>query len=161
MEIIANNYLEENLFIEELVRNEQKAFRNLVELYKDRVYNTCLGLLQNESDAEDITQEVFVEIYLSIKHFRSKSKLSTWIYRITISKALDLIRKKKRKKRFAFITNLFDEKDKIVHEPKEYVHPGIQAENKELSIILFRAISKLPEKKPEQNLIKINNKNHF
>lgn len=145
MEIIADRYLEENLLIEELVKSDQKAFRILIESYKDKVFNTTLGLLHNQSDAEDITQEVFVEIYLSIKHFKSKSKLSTWIYRITITKSLDFLRKKKRKKRFAFFTNMFDEKGQMIHEPYETIHPGVQAENNELSLILFNAISRLPE----------------
>ena len=137
--------MEENLLIEELINADQKAFSELVEQYKDKVFNSCLGLLRNPGDAEDITQEVFVEIFLSIKNFKHQSKLSTWIYRITISKALDLIRRNKRKKRFALFTSLFGQEGELVHEPADFVHPGVQAENRELSIILFNAIEKLPD----------------
>ena len=137
--------MEENLLIEELINSDQRAFSELVEQYKDKVFNTCLGLLHNLNDAEDVTQEVFVEIFLSIKNFKSQSKLSTWIYRISISKALDLIRRNKRKKRFAVIINLFGHEGNLEHDPPDFVHPGVQAENRELSIILFNAIEKLPE----------------
>jgi RNA polymerase sigma-70 factor (ECF subfamily) len=137
--------LEEEILISRLVDGDTHAFASLFESYKDKVYNTSLGLLRNVRDAEDITQEVFVEIFLSIKHFERKSNLSTWIYRITISKALDLIRKNKRKKRFAFITSLFGEKGELVADPPDFVHPGVTAENKELSAILFNAIAKLPQ----------------
>ena len=86
-----------------------------------------------------------MEIYLSVKNFQKKSKLSTWIFRIAITKSLDLIRRKKRKKRFSLLTNLLGEKGEILHDPVNFNHPGIEAENKELAGILFNAISKLPE----------------
>ena len=137
--------LDEDILIAKLTEGDQAAFKDVFESYKDKVYNTSLSLLRNARDAEDITQDVFVEIFLSVKHFRGKSKLSTWIYRITVSKALDLIRKNKRKKRFAFITSLFGEKGELVTDPPDFVHPGVTAENEELSAVLFNAISKLPQ----------------
>jgi RNA polymerase sigma-70 factor (ECF subfamily) len=71
------------------------------------VYNLALQYTQNIEDAEEVAQDVFVSIYNSIDKFQANSKLSTWIYRITINKSLDFIKAKKTKKRFAFITNLF------------------------------------------------------
>ena len=137
---------EESELIKQLVSGNDKAFKVLFDSYKSMVYNTASGFLTNESDAEDITQEVFLQIYRSIAHFKEESKLSTWIYRITITKCLDLLRKRKTKKRFAFITDIFDkennkDKDLFVN----YEHPGILEENKELSKILFKQIDKLPE----------------
>lgn len=137
--------LEEEILIARLVDGDKDAFVSLFESYKDKVYNTSLGILRNARDAEDITQEVFVEIFLSIQHFKGKSKLSTWIYRITISKALDHIRRNKRRKRFAFITSLFGEKGELVTDPPDFIHLGVTVENQELSAILFNAISKLPQ----------------
>jgi RNA polymerase sigma factor (sigma-70 family) len=137
--------VDEKLLINSLKNAEPEAFKILVESYKNKVYITSLGILQNPEDAEDAAQEVFLEVYLSIKHFKEQSKLSTWIYRITVSKSLELLRRKKRKKRFGFITSIFGESDKLKHDPPDFIHPGVQAENKELSSILFKAISKLPE----------------
>jgi RNA polymerase sigma factor (sigma-70 family) len=137
--------LDDEITISRIISGDRGAFTLLFENYKDKVYNTALGLLRNQRDAEDITQEVFVEIFLSVKHFKGRSKLSTWIYRITVSKALDLIRRNKRKKRFAFIMNLFREKGELLNDPPDFIHPGVIAENKELSGILFNAMAKLPQ----------------
>jgi RNA polymerase sigma-70 factor (ECF subfamily) len=136
--------LDEKDLISKLGARNEDAFRELVDAYKDRVYNTSLGLLRNVEDAEDIAQEVFIEVFNSISKFRGDSSISTWIYRISVTKSLDFIRRKKRKKRFAFVTSLFSEQGKIISEPADFFHPGVEAENRELSSILFKAIEKLP-----------------
>jgi RNA polymerase sigma-70 factor (ECF subfamily) len=74
-------------------------FQGLVDIYQNRVINICYGFLKNKEDAEDIAQEVFMEVYKSISAFREEAKLSTWIYRISVRKSLDFIRKRNRKKR--------------------------------------------------------------
>lgn len=136
---------DENILVSKLVKKDEEAFKILVEQYRNKVYNTSLGFVQNTGDAEDITQEVFIEIFESIKGFRGGSKLSTWIYRITVTKSLDFIKAKKRKKRFAVFTSLFGEKQEIIHDPADFVHPGIKMENKELASVLFKALEKLPQ----------------
>lgn len=137
---------DETDLIERLSAGDERAFKSLFNLYKSKVYNTAAGFLTNENDAEDITQEVFIQVFKSIKHFKEKSQLSTWIYRITVTKCLDVLRKKKAKRRFAFITDLFENEDK---ESKEsfvnYEHPGVETDKKELSAILFKEIDYLPE----------------
>jgi len=60
----------------------------------------------NKEDAEDVSQDVFIEIFESINEFRGDSKLSTWIYRIAVSKCLDEIKKRNRKKRISSIGKL-------------------------------------------------------
>jgi RNA polymerase sigma-70 factor (ECF subfamily) len=132
--------------IAELKAGDSGAFRQLVEEFKDRVYNTVLGVLQNKEEAQDVTQEVFTEVYQSIARFKGDAKLSTWIYRIALSKAYDVVRRKNRKKRFAFVQSLFGEEgDMIEAEQGEFAHPGVQLENKERAAILFGAIEKLAE----------------
>ncbi|MFI5144223.1 MAG: RNA polymerase sigma factor [Ignavibacteria bacterium] len=136
---------DEKILIDKLIKGDKFAFEELIDIYKDRVYNTSLSLLHNPSDAEDISQEVFTEIFLSVKFFRKESKLSTWIYRITITKSLDHIRRMRRRKRLVYYTTLFGDKGELLYDAPDFVHPGIKAENKELANALFRAISKLPE----------------
>ncbi|MCP4180314.1 MAG: RNA polymerase sigma factor [bacterium] len=85
---------------------DRENFRQLMESYKDKVVNTCYGFLHNREDAEDVAQEVFIEVYLSYHKFRGKSSISTWIYRIAINKSLDVCRKRSAKKRIAFLKNL-------------------------------------------------------
>ncbi len=117
----------------------------MVERWQDMVYNTSLGILQNQEDAEDIAQDVFVQVYESIHTFKEESKFSTWIYRIAVTKSLDAIRRKKRKKRFAFLQSLYGEKAELLHDPPDFVHPGVKAENKEHAAQLFKAIETLPK----------------
>jgi RNA polymerase sigma-70 factor (ECF subfamily) len=137
--------LEEQTLVINLKNRDKAAFRQLVETYQLRVYNTVLSLVQHNEEAEDIAQEVFIEVYRSIEKFREDSTLSTWIYRIATTKSLETIRKKKTKKRFAFITSLFGKNDELIHQPADFKHPGVVAENKELAQNLFVAIKKLPD----------------
>ena len=137
--------LDERTLVEQLKRGDETAFRMIVTTWQDMVYNTALGILQNPEDAEDTAQEVFVQVYESIHTFKGESKLSTWLYRITTSKALDHIRRRKRKKRFAFVQQLFGENNEVIIQPPDFLHPGIVLDNKEDGIALFKAIEKLPE----------------
>jgi len=132
--------------IERLKQGDQTAFREIVESSQGLVYNTALGIVQNPEDAEDVSQEVFVQLYESIHTFKGESKLTTWLYRITVSKAMDHLRKKKRKKRFAFVQSLFGANEELVHDPPDFVHPGVSLDNKEKAAELFKAIERLPSK---------------
>ncbi|WP_299436806.1 RNA polymerase sigma factor [uncultured Aquimarina sp.] len=139
--------MNEQKFILLLREGQQKAFGKLLNDYEQKVFSTCISFVPNKEDAEDLTQEVFVEIYNSIHKFRGKSKLSTWIYRISVNKSLEFIRKNNTKKRFAILQNLFNNDitvDKTLSFT-EFNHPGILIENKERSEILFSAINRLPK----------------
>ncbi len=127
-----------------LKQKDRAAFKEIVDTSQDMVHNTALGILQNAEDAEDVTQEVFIQVFESVASFKEESKFSTWLYRITVSKAMDHIRKKKRKKRFAFIQSLYGKNDESVIEPPDFFHPGISMENKENAAVLFKAMSRLP-----------------
>ncbi|MGB8190517.1 MAG: RNA polymerase sigma factor [Chitinophagaceae bacterium] len=131
--------------INQLKQGDQAAFKQIVETWQDMVYNTAMGIVQNAEDAEDVAQEVFVQVYQSVEGFKGNSKFSTWLYRITLSKAMDHERRKKRKKRFAIIRSLFGPAGEPVTDPPDFNHPGILFDRKEKAAILFRAMSDLPE----------------
>jgi RNA polymerase sigma-70 factor (ECF subfamily) len=114
-------------------------------LYGRQVYHTCLGLLQHEADAEDVCQEVFIEVHRSVKNFREDAKISTWLYRIASNKCLDHIRAKKRGKRSGNVVELDGDVNIQISSEHTFVHPGVALENKERAKILFAAISGLPE----------------
>lgn len=137
--------LDDQLLIEKLKQGDQGAFSEIVETRKGMVYNTVLGLLQHPEDAEDVTQEVFIKVFESVRQFKGESAFSTWLYRIAVTTALEFLRKKKRKKRFAFITSLFGEGDTPVTDPPDFVHPGVLLDRRENARVLFKAIQKLPE----------------
>jgi RNA polymerase sigma-70 factor (ECF subfamily) len=138
--------LTEQELISGLLKGDETAFKTLVNTYKKMVYNTVLGFVQHMHDAEDVTQDVFIKVYENIGRFKQQSKLSTWIYRISITQAIDFTRHKNRKKRAGFLSSLFGNNNELLHEPVDFIHPGVLAENKERSAILFKAINQLPEK---------------
>jgi len=138
--------LDNEKLISDLKQGNQKALEELYSLYKNKVYNTVISYIQNPSDAEEITQDIFIEIFRSIHKFKSESNLSTWIYRITINKSLDFIRYSKRKKRLASISSIFKpgSEDENMEIP-DFYHPGVEMDMRESSAILFKAIDELPE----------------
>lgn len=135
----------EQELIQRLKEGDETAFKYLVDSYKDRVYNTAIGIVQNAEDAEDVTQEVFIQVYRSIHNFKGESKLSTWLYRIATTRALDLLRSRKSKKRFGLLQRLFGDENEPVFELPDFNHPGVALDRKENAARLFKAINQLPE----------------
>ncbi len=138
----------ETELIEQLKQGHEAAFKTIVEQWKDMVYNTVLGIVQNETEAEDLTQDVFIKVFENVSSFKGESKFSTWLYRIATTTALDHLRSKKRKKRFGFIFSLTvndQNEDGQAQEIPDFQHPGVSLDNKERSKILFMAIDQLPE----------------
>jgi len=139
--------LTENEFIEGLRNHNANAYGKLLDDFQQKVFATCISFVPNKEDAEDIAQDVFVEVFKSINKFKGDSKLSTWIYRITTNKCLEFIRKKSSKKRFAFMESIMGNAipmDKTTYFT-EMNHPGVILENKEKSETLFFAINQLPD----------------
>ncbi len=133
---------------ERLQERDPMAFERLVLEYQDRVVGTCYRFVLNTQDAEDVAQEVFVEIYQSIGDFRGQSQLSTWIYRIAVTKSLDFIRKKNRKKRLGRVKQWFgfeDQAAEAVFEAADEPGPAEILEARERREILYQAIETLPE----------------
>jgi len=137
--------LNEIELIQGLRNGDETAFKFLVDTYQDRVFNTAIGIVQNAEDAEDVAQEVFIQVYKSIHGFKGESKLSTWLYRIATTRALDLLRTRKSKKRFGFVQRLFGEGNEPLHEIPDFNHPGIALDQKENAAKLFKAIGQLPD----------------
>lgn len=139
------NQTEEEL-IAALKMGAAQAFKTVVEKYQEMVYSTTLSIVQNEADAEDITQDVFVQVYQSVNEFKGNSKFSTWLYRISIAKALDHEKRKRRKKRFAIVQSFFEDRNGAHDHPVEFNHPGVLLDNKEKAGELFKALQLIPEK---------------
>lgn len=136
--------MEETEFLLQLKRGNQSAFAELVSVYRRNVLNICYRFLLNREDAEDVSQEVFVEVYHSIISFREESKLSTWIYRIAVTKSLDEIKKQSRKKRISSIGKTLGI-EKIVHIVSGTDRPDQTMEQMEDLALLMQALNKLHE----------------
>lgn len=81
--------------IKQIKKGDQEAFADIVDLYKDKIYQLCYRMLGNAHEAEDIAQEAFIRAYVNIHTFDVKKKFSTWLYRIATNLCIDRIRKKK------------------------------------------------------------------
>lgn len=140
--------MSETEIIQKLQRGNEQAFKELVENYQKMVVNTCFGMVHNIEDAEDIGQEVFIEVFRSVHKFRSDSKLSTWLYRISVNRSLNFIRDNKRKKWFQSFEDLVQKKialhENLINRKSD--QPEYKLENTQRSILLHETIDSLPEK---------------
>jgi RNA polymerase sigma-70 factor (ECF subfamily) len=81
--------------IKKVKKGDQNAFAEVVEYYKDKIYQLCYRMLGNAHEAEDMAQEAFLRAYVNIDSYDIKRKFSTWLYRIATNLCIDRIRKKK------------------------------------------------------------------
>ncbi|MFS0784259.1 RNA polymerase sigma factor SigW [Bacillus sp. 1P06AnD] len=81
--------------IKDVLKGDHNAFGEVVEIYKDKVFQLCYRMLGNRHEAEDMAQEAFVRAFVNIHSFNIKRKFSTWLYRIATNLCIDRIRKKK------------------------------------------------------------------
>lgn len=86
---------DEALIIEEARRGDTEAFGILITNYKKLIYNLCLRMLDDRSEAEDAAQETFIKIYRGLKSYNGDSKFSTWALKICSNVCIDMIRKRK------------------------------------------------------------------
>jgi len=108
------------------------------------VFQWALSHSLNRQDAEEITQDVFVEVLDRAASFRGESKVSTWLYRITLNKAADTWRTKHAKKRSAFMLAM-KRSNPVLPELPMFEHPEWSLEQKEAYAALYKAIEKLPQ----------------
>lgn len=133
--------------IAQLKKGSETAFRKMVETHQKLVVNTCYGFVQNREDAEDIAQDVFIEVYRNIQKFRESSKLSTWLYRIAVNRSLNHIRDNKKRKWYqSFEENVAEKSRQLLQvESAKSDHPEYELENQQRAIIIKEAINSLPQ----------------
>ena len=140
--------MEESQLIKEIQEGDPKAFKLLVEKHQQMVVNTCFGIVHSLADAEDLAQDVFLEVYRTSGNFRGDSKLSTWMYRIATNRSLNFVRNKNRKGFFQSIEEAFTGGRNRNNEISEISRdqPDKHITNEQRSSILHKAIDRLPEK---------------
>jgi len=121
------------------------SFNELYESHKDAVFRLAMRYVNATEDAEDIVQEVFVSVYFGLDKFDQRSKVSTWIYRITVNKSLDFLKARKRKKRWGRVVSLFG-----ITTKEEFASGTASAADqmyidKQSDEALMQAIAELPE----------------
>ena len=144
--------------IQSCKKGNHTSFEKLFYLCKDSVYNVAFRFTGNREDAEDLTQEAFVKIYLSLKDFRMESSFSTWVYRITANLCTDFL---KRHSKRSIIEESVEQSAEVVAKAKES-NPLFLLTQKELAskveetlqtlgedqrlVLTLRAIERLPYK---------------
>jgi RNA polymerase sigma-70 factor, ECF subfamily len=140
-----SKYQNDKDLIEGICSKDEDAFRQLVELYKDYVFRICFSFLKHKEDAEDIAQEVFIEINRSVSFFRSESKITTWIYRIAVNKSINYLNSKRYKFHTNLVKSIFTKDNKPLKiESDTNDHSNFILESTEKNNILYGAIDKLP-----------------
>ena len=82
---------------ENTVRGESQSFEELLKLYNRKVYSVCLRMIGNSAEAEDLSQEVFVQVFRKLDTFRGESSFTTWLHRLTVNHVLMYFRKTRRR----------------------------------------------------------------
>ena len=139
--------MEEKQLIQALRNSDESAFRELIKKHELNVYNTCIGMLGDEDNAKDISQDVFIEVFRSIHKFRGNSKLSTWLYRLAVNKSLNHIRDNKKHRIVKSIQRFFinDKNESLDLEDFGSKNAEQEIEQNQHSIALRQALNKLPE----------------
>lgn len=128
-------------------KGDQHAFELLVRKHTITVFNTIYSIIGDAQEADDIAQEVFLKVYTKAGSFKGKSSFSTWLYRITVNRCVDELRKK-NKKIISYETE-FSEEEKLKLKDVLAGKEGDITEElrqKELQDIIQKAMNSLPEK---------------
>jgi RNA polymerase sigma-70 factor (ECF subfamily) len=142
---LAINLKTDREIIEEYSKgNIEQATNEFVRRYKNFIYLVAYRYVRNYDDAEDITQEVFIDALRKLKDFRQESSLKTWLYRITVNKAKNLLR---RRNLISFISFSRPEEDNDLDFPDHT--QSNKLENKELEEKFLEVLATLPEKQRE------------
>lgn len=121
-------------------QGDHRAFRQVFEIYRDRVYGLCRQMAGNDQDAEDLTQEIFIWAFRSIGSFRAEAAFGTWLYRIAANRCLSQLRR--RRPRFQSVDEL-EQKNVVPLAPGG--NPEEQLVRKELVTRVEAAVADLPE----------------
>ena len=135
--------------IQAINSGQTEKFHDLVKRYEHKLYNFSLRMCRNTSDAEDMIQDTFLNVFKYLKNFRYETKFKNWLYKVAASTCI----KKRRKSKFApdkelsldeFLPN--DEAEKPDHVPQWAMLPLDKLLNEELSGVINETILTLPKK---------------
>ncbi|GAK42615.1 RNA polymerase sigma factor [Paenibacillus sp. TCA20] len=136
----------ENRLVNLILKGDQRAFAELVELYKDKLFHLAYRMLNNRHEAEDIVQETFLRVYRNMEKYDPEQKFSTWIYRIATNLCIDRLRRKKPS--YSLDAELGDQEgtDGYAMIPSDNRTPESEALLSETQRIIRDAIETLPAK---------------
>ncbi len=132
---------------------DKSAFEDIVNRHQDRVFNIIYRMIDNYEEAEDLTQEVFIKVFKSLKKFKQRSTFSTWLYRVTVNMCIDAWRKKNKRgnsnKDWEFREDWYKDTQRVMSNEAsspDLIDPEEIRESNELKERVQKAISKLSYK---------------
>jgi RNA polymerase sigma-70 factor (ECF subfamily) len=118
----------EGALVQRAQAGDETAFREIVERYQSKVFSIIHGIVRQRNDIEDIAQQVFAKVYLSLRSFDFRSSLITWIYKITVNECFDYLRKRKVR-RLVYESDLSEEEVRRVENTDPAIERQISADS--------------------------------
>lgn len=131
---------QDNELVRDTIVGNFESFRKLVEKYYKQVFNLALRLIGDRDEAEDITQETFLNIFKNLSYFNPDFKFSTWVFKVATNTCFSFLRKKER------VSNLQFQEEVCLNFPADLNNPADLYERKERCEQLRFAIGQLPSK---------------
>ena len=149
MTMVENKQMDDLLLIEQFKSGRQSAFDSLMKRYHPVVLNTCFRILQDEQNARDAAQDIFIKVYRALSDWQPHATLKTWMYRITVNHCLNVLRSQKRRRFLVSLNQLLtgNQEPTIIDGES---HPDHALQNMELSNAVFKALDGL---KPEYKTV--------
>lgn len=133
----------EQQIIQEILEGNSSKFKLLVEKYQSMVFRTTMGFVHNKEDAEDLTQDVLIRAFQSLKTFNGDAEFSTWLYRITVNTSINHLNKIKNRGLLHFAEEILQN---LFNRASDDKNPQQQLEQTERDGAIRKAIDALPEK---------------
>jgi len=118
----------EGALVQRAQAGDETAFREIVERYQSKVFSIIHGIVRQRNDIEDIAQQVFAKVYLSLRSFDFRSSLITWIYKITVNECFDYLRKRKVR-RLVYESDLSEDEVRRVENTDPAIERQISADS--------------------------------
>ena len=136
--------LDDRELVERIISGETELFTDLVSRYEKRIVNYVYRIIRRYEEAHDLTQEIFIKVYMALDRYDPKYQFSTWIFRIAQNSAIDSIRKKSLPE----VSMTRPAQDGEEARPREIADEGVSPfrdlKNKELSAAIDAAVEELP-----------------
>lgn len=136
--------LDDRSLVERILGGDRDQFTVLMSRYQKRVVNYVYRITHRYEEAHDLTQEIFVKVYLALDRYDSKYQFSTWLFRIAQNSAIDALRKKS----VAEVPLARPTEDEPSGKDREFADAGVSPEralkNKQLGSAIDRAVENLP-----------------
>nr|WP_260504299.1 RNA polymerase sigma factor SigW [Paenibacillus illinoisensis] len=136
----------ENRLVKLVLKGDQRAFAEIVELYKDKLFHLAYRMLNNRHEAEDVVQETFLRVFRNMEKYDPNQKFSTWIYRIATNLCIDRLRRKKPSYSLDAELNDQEGSDGYSMLPSDDRTPESEALLSETQTLIREAIDSLPAK---------------